>query len=318
MSESNHSALGRGIKLYTDAMRRLVKERLTVAFERAWWERGVLDAVEAPQRRNLEREQRRNPGIDVADLLDAQHFEPIVVKNFSIAFKETFPHFQRTRPWLLQVGQARNAWAHPPTGDLDADQVGYGLYAMALLLSTAKRPEAKEIEAIRRQVTDPTPEEPPVEDPDPPCVPPNGGKGPRLTAFFQGLADRLEREGFTGRRKAGPDNWMSFPTGMSGAAYWAWLAAGDEAKVVLVFEDVDRELNKARFDWLSRQRKSIERELGEPLTWDRKDRYKSSHVYVARPNSSIYADEATLREIQDWMIRELLAFRRAFGPRLAI
>ena len=311
MSESNHSALGRGIKRYTDAMRRLVKERLTAAFDSAWWERGVLDAIEVPQRRNLERDRRRNPGIDMVDLLDAQHFEPIVVKNFGIAFKETFHHLQRTRPRLLEASQARNRWAHPPTGDMTADEVANALYVMEQVLDTAKLPEANDIKATRRQVMDPTPAET-----HPPCVGADGGKGPRLAAFFHGLADRLERKGFTGRRKAGPDNWMSFPTGMPGAAYWTWLAAGDEAKVVLIFEDADRELNKARFDWLWRQRKSIERELGEPLIWDRKDRYKSSHVYVARPNSSIYADEATLREIQGWMIQKLLAFRIVFGPLL--
>ena len=36
MVESNYAALGHGLKLYTDAMRRLVKERLIAAYPNTW------------------------------------------------------------------------------------------------------------------------------------------------------------------------------------------------------------------------------------------------------------------------------------------
>ena len=317
MTESNHSALNSGVKLYTDAMRRLVRERLSDVFGSDWWERGVLEAMDRQQRKNLERDRRKNPDTDIVDLLDAQDFEPIVDENFDTAFKGVFPHFARTRPRMLEAGQARNRWAHPPSGDMNTDEVANALYVMAQVLGTARLPEAGDVEAIRKQVMDGTQPETPVVVRQPWPVRRGGGKGARLAAFFQGLGDRLHREGFTGPRNAGRDNWMSFPTEVYGVAYWAWLAVGDEAKVVLVLEDTDRETNKARFDWLLRQKESIEHELGEPLIWDRKNRYKSSHIYVARPNSSVYADEQTLQAIQDWMSRELHAFGRVFGRRLA-
>ena len=41
MAETNHAALGRGLKLYTDAMRRFVKERLSTVFNSNWWEHGA-------------------------------------------------------------------------------------------------------------------------------------------------------------------------------------------------------------------------------------------------------------------------------------
>ena len=63
-----------------------------------------------------------------------------------------FHNFKQTQSWLLQVEQARNAWAHPLTGDMLADEAGYALYAMVQLLKTAQRPEADEIEAIRKSV----------------------------------------------------------------------------------------------------------------------------------------------------------------------
>ena len=152
MAETNHAALGRGLKLYTDAMRRSMKERLSTVFKNNWWEHGVLDAMTAPQRTSVTRELARNPGIDRVDLLDAHHFVRVVTKNFDRAFEDVYGNFKQTQSWLLQVGETRNAWAHPRTGDMLADEVGHALYAMVQLLQPARLPEAGEIETIRRQV----------------------------------------------------------------------------------------------------------------------------------------------------------------------
>ena len=151
-SETNHTALGRGIKLYTDAMRRLVKERLTAAFKSGWWEYGVIEAVTTPQRTSLNRELDRNPGVDRVDLLDAHHFVRVVTKNFDRAFEDVYHNFKQTQSWLLQVGETRNTWAHSRSGDMLADEVGHALYAIVRLLSPAKLPEAQEVEAIRKRV----------------------------------------------------------------------------------------------------------------------------------------------------------------------
>ena len=152
MVETNHAALGRGLKLYTDAMRRLVKERLSTSFKSNWWEHGVLDAMTAPQRRGINRELGRNPGTDRADLLDAGHLVRVVTKNFDRAFEDTYHNFKQTQSWLLQVGETRNTWAHPRTGDMLADEVGHALYAMVQLLRPASLPEADEVETIRKQI----------------------------------------------------------------------------------------------------------------------------------------------------------------------
>ena len=56
ITETNHAALGRGLKLYTDAMRRLVKERLFAVFKGHWWDYGVLEAMTTPQRSSLTRD----------------------------------------------------------------------------------------------------------------------------------------------------------------------------------------------------------------------------------------------------------------------
>ena len=42
MVQSNYGALTQGLKLYTDGMRRLIKQSLIGAFPNNWWEQGVL------------------------------------------------------------------------------------------------------------------------------------------------------------------------------------------------------------------------------------------------------------------------------------
>lgn len=152
MAQSNHSVLGEGLKLYTDAMRRLVKQRLIDAFPNNWWEQGVLSALSESQRRSVNRELAKNPDAKKEDVIDANLLVPIVTRRFESAFSHDFHNFRQTQSWLIQVGEARNGWAHPRTGDMLADEAAHALYAMAQLLSAAGYPEAEEIESLRRNV----------------------------------------------------------------------------------------------------------------------------------------------------------------------
>ena len=62
MVQSNHSALGQGLKLYTDAMRQLVKQRLIAAFPNNWWEQGVLRALPGKPAEEPQPRARQEPG----------------------------------------------------------------------------------------------------------------------------------------------------------------------------------------------------------------------------------------------------------------
>ena len=42
MAHSNHSVLGEGLRLYTNAMGQFVKQRLEAAFGDTWWEEAVI------------------------------------------------------------------------------------------------------------------------------------------------------------------------------------------------------------------------------------------------------------------------------------
>ena len=71
MTESNHSVLGEGLRLYTDAMRRLVKQNLIDAYPNDWWEQGVLSALSESQRRSVNRELAKKPDAEREDLIEA-------------------------------------------------------------------------------------------------------------------------------------------------------------------------------------------------------------------------------------------------------
>ena len=152
MAQTNHDALGQGLKLYTDAMRALIKERLIAALPNSWWNDGVLRVLPRGQADNLRREMKKYPDRDKADLLDATHLRTVVTKNHGRAFEQVFPRFQIAESYLGQAGQARNDWAHPRSGDMAADDVAHALYAMVQLLGMAKLPQEPEVEAIRKRV----------------------------------------------------------------------------------------------------------------------------------------------------------------------
>src|SRR5437870_2005369 len=130
MVENNYSALGQGLKLYTDAMRLFVRKRLIAQYPSRWWEDGVIKNLNEVQRSNIKRDSDRNTGKDKLDFIDAPHFVPIVSKEFDRAFAGVFGDFKKTQSWLQLAGAARNDHAHPRTGDFPADDVGNSLYAM--------------------------------------------------------------------------------------------------------------------------------------------------------------------------------------------
>lgn len=155
MPESNHAALGQGLKLFTDAMRRLAKERLIARYPNSWWESGVVARLTDVQRNTLRRDIDKDPNRDRVDLLEPAHFVRIVTQEFDHAFHGVFTEggfadFKKTQSWLQAVATARNEWAHPRTGDMLADDVAHALYSMTQILSAAQLPAAGEVERVRK------------------------------------------------------------------------------------------------------------------------------------------------------------------------
>ena len=151
MAQTSHEALGQGLKLYTDAMRRADPGAPRAAMPNNWWEQGVLRAVSRQQADNLKRERDRNPGRPPGRTTRAGPLPPD---------RDAEPG--RLRHGLSEVSggglvpQRRSAGAQrlgaSRSGDILVDDAEFALNAMARLLAMAELPEAEEVEAIRKRV----------------------------------------------------------------------------------------------------------------------------------------------------------------------
>ena len=151
-TNTNHAALTEGLKLYTDAMRALIKERLIAAFPQTWWDEGVLKVLTRSQANAIRRNLKKEPDRDKADLLDPSHFTTIIEKRYG-SFDAVFHNYRQTQSYLGHAAEARNSLAaHSRSGDISPDEADHALYAMAQLLAKANLPEAEEVEAIRNRV----------------------------------------------------------------------------------------------------------------------------------------------------------------------
>jgi hypothetical protein len=134
--------------------------------------------------------------------------------------------------------------------------------------------------------------------------------------FFQALIDDLrEKYSFTAARIGQPQNWYTFPSGISGIVYSASFAQGQRIRVELYVDVGESEKNKELFDWLLQHKQSIELEVGQALSWERMEDKQASRIAIYR-DGSIESEEVMLNEIKSWTIAQLLAFKKVFSPRL--
>lgn len=133
-------------------------------------------------------------------------------------------------------------------------------------------------------------------------------------AFFQDVMDRLREEHhFTKARKAQPQSWYSFTSGVNGIAYaLAFGKGGFRAEVYI--DRPDAAWNLWLFDTLERNRADIEAEFGSPLTWERLDAKRACRIYTTRA-VTIDDPAADLDEAQVWAIQALLRLRLVFDQR---
>ena len=140
-------------------------------------------------------------------------------------------------------------------------------------------------------------------------------RGERYRQFFQTVIDALQEKGFTGPRKAGTGNWYSFPAGVSrGLTFAAALGAGKEVRVELYIGGPSGADNIKLLENLERHNLQIESELG-PVDWQRLENRKGCRIALTR-SGSIEDGADSLVEIQEWIIENLLKFKRVLSPHL--
>lgn len=138
----------------------------------------------------------------------------------------------------------------------------------------------------------------------------------KYRAFFQELIDTLRQQHqFTNARKGQPQNWYSFAAGKTGFSYGANFVSNGRARVELYIDTGERVRNEQAFGWLSDQQAAVESELGLELSWEPLASRRACRIAAYR-DGSIEDDEASLRLVGNWMIDELIKFKRVFGPML--
>ena len=144
-------------------------------------------------------------------------------------------------------------------------------------------------------------------------------RGERYHEFFQGLVDTMREEHrFTNSRKAGYKQWCNFSSGFSGVGYNpCFVYSRNVARVEVYISRNDRDWNKQLFDRLESRKESVESELGGIWEWQRLDNRKACRVSIISHDVNIDDDDESLEKLQDWMVEQLLAFKRVFGPHLA-
>ena len=151
-------------------------------------------------------------------------------------------------------------------------------------------------------------------------------RGEMYQEFFEDLVSRLRdaHPNFTGRRVIRPESWIGFRSGHGGFSVNVGFASGSRFRVELYIDLGSRsghssraELNKAAFDHLQIDGKSIEHELGESLEWERLDDRLASRVAAYRNGNIESSTAEQLDELKRWAVDLLPRFRDAFAPRIA-
>ena len=140
----------------------------------------------------------------------------------------------------------------------------------------------------------------------------------RFRNFFQELIDSLrEDHRFTNARKAQPQNWYSFSSGFGQRiSYGASFMVRDRQATVEVFiGDKDRNWNLQLLGDLRSYKDEIESDIGDALLWEPLETRQGCRISLRRPGR-IEDDDESLTEIRNWMIQNLVAFKRAFDPKL--
>ena len=149
----------------------------------------------------------------------------------------------------------------------------------------------------------------------PPVVASPGFKPQMYRAFWQQLIDTLpEDHGFTKIPEAKPNHELHFPAGLTGVSYRLIFAQRKEFSVD-VYIDHDKEWNEWLIGRLEERKESIESKLGETLEWMPLPNRNACRIRLSSGWQCTIDDHPeNLKEVRKWMIYQLVAFNRVFGP----
>ena len=146
---------------------------------------------------------------------------------------------------------------------------------------------------------------------------PTSDKMNAYQAFFQPLMDELrETHHFTNAKAAQPQSWYAFSSGTTGVTYGVAFTNKSEFRVEFYIDVGSARRNKAIFDHYSTMRDQLEIAIGSTLNWDRLEGKQASRISIALPSKAIQHSAEEGAFMRAWAIKQLLAFKKAFGPHL--
>lgn len=134
--------------------------------------------------------------------------------------------------------------------------------------------------------------------------------------FFAELLGRLRsaRPDITQAKKAQPDNFYLIGAGKTGYCFnWTFKKNGLKVELLINIPD-NLDATKRAFDALYEQRAIIEKELGQPLHWDRLEG-KESHIFLLRP-ATINDSSEELEQLKQWAVETMIEFADVFKKRI--
>jgi hypothetical protein len=138
---------------------------------------------------------------------------------------------------------------------------------------------------------------------------PPSEKSLQYKQFFQGVIDAVRQKGFKGLKRALPQSWIRFSTGMGDVGFYVGFVASTQTlNVDLFLESSTKEVNKARFDLLKAQQEDIEATVGIPLIWERLDDRKGSRIALSHAGTISLPPEE-LDELSLWATNTLVMMR---------
>lgn len=158
MPAPNYARVSEGLKLFRDATLGFVVAELKRAHgELNWWEQGVAKHFKKEDLDNLkELFEKRGQKLSVLpmqaaelhEMLDINHFRPIIEGNWKDVFVHTLKD-KKAISWLQDIADARNTWAHPPSGDIKAADANAVLHTCAQLAARYDEAASRQLEELR-------------------------------------------------------------------------------------------------------------------------------------------------------------------------
>jgi len=138
-------------------------------------------------------------------------------------------------------------------------------------------------------------------------------------AFWTAYKEYMEENSHIRCQKPCAQNWMGHAIGRSG--FWLssvasmWDSETKSSTPLIRMEMVIDHLEaKAFFAKLEEQRKEIEEEIGESLTWHNPSKAKMCRIYTRKPADIMNRDDWPQQHA--WLQEKLELFHRVFSPRI--